>query len=85
MVPFLTDALENQMRKLMKIFVTREALNEANNKWSLVNFDLTKKENLQPQYEPKIGTALKHMVGELEIRPEMKRMQPCGDSSSEVA
>ena len=46
MVPFLADALEKQLRKLIKIFITRDALNEAKTKLLLVNLNMTKKENL---------------------------------------
>ena len=72
MVLFLADALEKQLRKLIKIFITRDALNEAKTKWLLVNLNMTKKENLLSQDKPKIGTALKTMLGELDVQNQRK-------------
>ena len=39
----------------------------------LVNLNMTKKENLLSQDKPKIGTALKTMLGELDVCQELKK------------
>ena len=62
MMPFVSKLLENLIRCLMKIFIRKAIIDEADSAYSLIKIDLQKRENHLPPESVKLPTATKTLL-----------------------
>jgi hypothetical protein len=62
MMPFVSEILENLIRRLMKIFIRKAIIDEADSAYSLIKIDLQKRENHLPPELVKLPTATKTLL-----------------------
>ena len=62
MMPFVSEILENLIRRLMKIFIWKAVIDETDSTYSLIKIDLQKQVNHLPLESVKLPTATKTLL-----------------------
>ena len=79
MMPFISEVLENLIRRLLKIFIRKVVIDEVDSAYSLIKIDLQKPENhLRPE-SIKLPTATKTLLSSLQasLTKKLKFKEEC--------
>ena len=67
MVPFLSDALVQEMKSLLNIFIKEDVIQEASSALKVSRIDVENEENYLDLSKIKVSTALKEILREVDV------------------